>query len=87
MKNKAKITRQMERERGPKSKQVQKQKQKAVRSLQNCNINFKQAYLQNTCPNGFIPKLGESPKSLFSGKTSCSLRFLAVGKLDPEKDK
>jgi len=42
---------------------------------------------QNTFPNGFISKLGESPKSLFSGETSCSLRFPVIGKLDPEKDK
>jgi len=29
--------------------------------------------IQNTCLNGFIPKLGESAKCLFSGKTSWSL--------------
>jgi len=87
MKNKAKTTNQMERERGPKSKQVQKQKQKAAAVFRTAASTSNKHIFQNTCSNGFIQNFGESSKSLFLGKTSCSLKLLAVGMSGPDKDK
>jgi len=87
MKNKAKTTDQMEKGKGSKVSKYKSKCKKLSALFRTAASTLNKHIFQNTCPNGFIPKLGKIPKCLFSGKTSCRLRFLAVGKLDPDKDK